>query len=76
MKRNRGAAGIDKVSIAMFEKNLQPNLDSLRRELKAGTFQPLPARRVYIPKAPGKVRPLGIYLQSGIELLKRYSDSC
>lgn len=60
VKRNRGAAGIDKVSIAMFEKNLQPNLDSLMRELKAGTFQPLPARRVYIPKAPGKFRPLGI----------------
>lgn len=60
VKRNRGAAGIDKVSIAMFEKNLPANLDSLMRELKAGTFQPLPARRVYIPKAPGKFRPLGI----------------
>ena len=60
VKRNRGAAGIDKVSIGMFEKNLQANLDSLMRELKAGTFQPMPARRVYIPKAPGKFRPLGI----------------
>jgi RNA-directed DNA polymerase len=60
VKRNRGAAGVDKVSIGMFEKNLQANLDSLMQELKAGTFQPMPARRVYIPKAPGKFRPLGI----------------
>ena len=60
VKRNRGAAGIDKVSISMFETNLEANLASLMRELKAGSFQPMPARRVYIPKAPGKFRPLGI----------------
>lgn len=60
VKRNRGAAGIDKVSVGMFQANLQANLDSLMRQLKDGTFQPMPARRVYIPKAPGKFRPLGI----------------
>lgn len=60
VKRNRGAAGIDKVSVSMFEKNLDANLDSLMRQLKTGSFQPMPARRVYIPKAPGKFRPLGI----------------
>jgi group II intron reverse transcriptase/maturase len=62
VRRNRGAAGIDKVSIQMFEQNLEANLDCLMRELKQGTFQPLPARRVYIPKdAKGtKYRPLGI----------------
>lgn len=62
VRRNRGAAGIDKVSIQMFETNLDANLDRLMRELKRGTFQPLPARRVYIPKdAKGtKFRPLGI----------------
>ena len=62
VRRNRGAAGIDKVSIQMFETNLEANLDRLMRELKQGTFQPLPARRVYIPKdAKGtKYRPLGI----------------
>ena len=60
VRRNRGAAGIDKVSIQMFEANLDQNLDRLMRELKTGTFQPLPARRVYIPKSPGKFRPLGI----------------
>lgn len=62
VRRNRGAAGIDKVSIQMFERNLDANLDRLMRELKQRTFQPLPARRVYIPKdARGKkFRPLGI----------------
>jgi RNA-directed DNA polymerase len=60
VRANRGAAGIDKVSVRMFEKNLQPNLDRVLRELKDGSFRPMPARRVYIPKAPGKFRPLGI----------------
>lgn len=62
VRRNRGAAGIDKVSIQMFEKNLAANLDRLMRELKQGIFQPLPARRVYIPKDAKrtKFRPLGI----------------
>ena len=62
VRRNRGAAGIDKVSIQMFEKNLDANLDRLMRELKTGAFQPLPARRVYIPKDAKrtKFRPLGI----------------
>jgi len=62
VRRNRGAAGVDKVSIQMFEQNLNANLDRLMRELKQRTYQPLPARRVYIPKdARGtKFRPLGI----------------
>jgi RNA-directed DNA polymerase len=60
VKRNRGAAGIDKVSIARYEKNLVPNLLALMRQLKTGTFRPLPLRRVRIPKGDGKTRPLGI----------------
>jgi group II intron reverse transcriptase/maturase len=60
VKRNRGAAGIDKVSIVMFEANLEQNLRALMRDLKTGTFQPLPLRRVHIPKGPGRTRPLGI----------------
>lgn len=60
VKRNRGAAGIDKVSIKMFEANLADNLRSLERQLKDGSFRPLPLRRKFIPKEPGKVRPLGI----------------
>jgi RNA-directed DNA polymerase len=60
VRRNRGAAGIDKVSIGMFEANLGQNLLALMRDLKTGTFQPLPGRRVHIPKGPGQTRPLGI----------------
>lgn len=60
VKRNRGAAGIDKQSIAMFEANLENNLAALQLDLKSGSYQPLPLRRSYIPKAPGKFRPLGI----------------
>ena len=44
----------------MFAANLDQNLGRLLRELKQGTFQPLPARRVFIPKSPDKFRPLGI----------------
>lgn len=63
VKRNRGAAGIDKVSIAMFEENLEDNLAALKRDLKTrGTFVPKPLRRAWIPKDARrkKLRPLGI----------------
>jgi len=62
VKRNRGAAGVDKVSIQMFEDNLDENLAALMRDLKAGTFRPKPLRRTMIPKGPDsdKLRPLGI----------------
>ena len=60
VKKNRGAAGVDKVSISMYESNLDANLLSLMKELKSGTYQPTPLRRVYIPKGKGKTRPLGI----------------
>jgi RNA-directed DNA polymerase len=60
VKRNRGAAGIDKVSIKLYEGNLLENLLALMRRLKDGTFRPLPLRRVHIPKGDGQTRPLGI----------------
>src|SRR5439155_3569589 len=60
VKRNRGAAGIDKVSIKMFAANLDQNLRALLRDLKDGSYQPLPLRRHYIPKTETEFRPLGI----------------
>ena len=60
VKRNRGAAGIDKVSLKMFEANLAENLQALERSLKDGSFNPFPLRRKFIPKEPGQFRPLGI----------------
>ena len=52
--------GIDKVTASEFRKNFESNLETLRRELKHGTYQPKPVRQVLIPKANGKMRPLGI----------------
>ncbi len=60
VRSHRGAAGIDKVSLRMFEQNLQENLDAVMRDLKRGTFEPHPLRRVVIPKGDGRTRPLGI----------------
>ena len=62
VRRNRGAAGLDKQSIAMFEEQLEQNLDSLFHDLKRrGVYQPHALRRVLIPKANGpELRPLGI----------------
>jgi RNA-directed DNA polymerase len=60
VKRNRGAAGIDKVSIGLYESNLQQNLLALMRRLKDRSYRPLPLPRVHIPKGDGKTRPLGI----------------
>jgi RNA-directed DNA polymerase len=55
--RTPGVDGIDK---QMMEGNVHHELETIRVELLAGSYLPLPARRVYIPKANGKLRPLGI----------------
>jgi len=60
VKRNRGVAGIDKVTIIMYEANLEENLISLMKGLKTGSYQPYPLKRTYIPKSETEVRPLGI----------------
>ena len=60
VKANRGAAGIDRQSIEAFAANAERYLGELARELEQGTYQPAAVRRVDIPKAGGKTRPLGI----------------
>lgn len=61
VRRNRGAPGIDGVSIQDFEANLDEELSQLQQELTTWTYQPSPVRRVEIPKPDGKgVRLLGI----------------
>ena len=52
--------GIDGIDKQAMEHDLQYQLDMIRAELLSGGYQPQPARRVYIPKANGKQRPLGI----------------
>ena len=52
--------GIDGVDKKAMEEALPEQLERIRSELLAGSYQPQPARRVYIPKADGRQRPLGI----------------
>lgn len=52
--------GIDGIDKQAMEQDIQYQLDTIRAELLSGGYQPQPARRVYIPKANGKKRPLGI----------------
>lgn len=60
VKRNRGAAGIDQMTLKAFESKLEHHLEVLEQAVKSKTYRPKPVRRVYIPKADGTQRPLGI----------------
>jgi RNA-directed DNA polymerase len=60
VKANKGAPGIDNMSVEDFPEYARNKWDSIRESLLAGTYQPLPVRRVEIPKATGGTRPLGI----------------
>lgn len=60
VKRNQGAAGIDRMTTAQLESHLQANWWILKDKLLKGTYVPSPVRRVEIPKPSGGVRMLGI----------------
>lgn len=60
VRKNKGAGGIDGVTLESFQKNLGTHIRELSRLLKERRYTPLPVKRVYIPKARGKLRPLGI----------------
>jgi group II intron reverse transcriptase/maturase len=60
VKANRGAAGIDDETIAMFEQNLSKNLYKLWNRMSSGSYIPPPVKQVEIPKASGGLRKLGI----------------
>ena len=60
VKKNQGAAGVDRISIERFDAQADRYLAELQADLKVGNYRPDAVRRVYIPKGDGKQRPLGI----------------
>ncbi len=61
VRRNKGSAGVDRITLAMVEDyGVQRMLAELQEDLRQGSYRPSPARRVAIPKPAGGSRPLGI----------------
>jgi group II intron reverse transcriptase/maturase len=56
----RKATGIDGIDKATYDENAERNIHALVERMKKFQYKPLPVRRTYIPKANGKLRPLGI----------------
>jgi len=60
VKANKGAPGMDNMPISEFMAFARQNWEEIRASLFAGTYQPLPVKRVEIPKSTGGTRPLGV----------------
>ena len=60
VKRNKGSAGVDIVSISDFEERLDHNITGIKNALLNGTYSPFPVKVKMIPKPGGKLRKLGI----------------
>ena len=54
------AVGVDGVTKKEYDSNIEENLTNLVKRMKSFSYRPRPLRRTYIPKANGKLRPLGI----------------
>lgn len=60
VKKNKGAPGIDKMTVGELDEYFRQHGNEIREQIFAKQYKPQPVRRVYIPKANGKQRPLGI----------------
>ena len=58
--KKKAAVGVDQVTWVDYAADLDRNLTDLRARVHCGAYRALPSRRVFIPKADGKLRPLGI----------------
>jgi RNA-directed DNA polymerase len=58
--KRQAAPGVDGVTWQAYERDLEANLQDLHGRLHRGAYRPKPSRRVFIPKADGRQRPLGI----------------
>jgi RNA-directed DNA polymerase len=59
VKRNKGAAGVDGMTVDDLPAYLREQWPTIRAQLLEGTYKPQPVRRAEIPKASGGLRPLG-----------------
>ena len=59
-QKRQASAEVDGMTVADYEQNLAGNLQDLCARVHTGRYRPQPARRVYIPKADGGRRPLGV----------------
>lgn len=60
VKQNRGAPGVDNVTVEQLQAHMWQDWDNIKGQLQKGTYQPMPVRRVEIPKPGGGIRLLGI----------------
>ncbi len=60
VKSNKGASGVDKMTVAQIEDYFKEHKEEIINSIMNKTYRPQPVRRVYIPKSNGKLRPLGI----------------
>jgi RNA-directed DNA polymerase len=60
VRANRGAGGVDKISVNEFEKDVDRHLRTIQRQLKEDRYNPMPVERAYILKRDGRQRPLGM----------------
>lgn len=60
VKKNKGAPGVDKMTVQEVEEWFNQYKEELISKISNKQYKPMPVKRVYIPKPNGKQRPLGI----------------
>ena len=71
VRSNKGAAGVDGMGVGDFPAFIRNHWETIRAKLEEGTYAPSPVKRVWIPKADGSRRALGIRSQKLIPLPSR-----